>query len=95
MLGNVLIHLPQQIAWTLALWPLSPEEGLKYHEVSVDYSVGRIEQYIVEIETRLEKEITSGAILIPKDKSKDSVIHARVKELHYQASLYFGLPIPL
>jgi hypothetical protein len=36
---------------------------------------------MVEFETRLEKEIASGAIVIPEDESKDSVIRARVKEI--------------
>lgn len=36
---------------------------------------------MVEFESRLEKEIASGAILIPEDESKESVIRARVKEI--------------
>jgi guanylate kinase len=36
---------------------------------------------MVEFEARLEKEIASGAIPIPEDESKASVIRARVKEI--------------
>jgi hypothetical protein len=41
-------------------------------------------------------EFVSGAIIVPDDKSKNSVIHASVKEIQWQASPYHGLPmIPL
>jgi guanylate kinase len=36
---------------------------------------------MVEFESRLEKQIASGAILIAQDESKESVIRARVKEI--------------
>ena len=36
---------------------------------------------MVEFESRLEKQIASGAILISEDESKESVIRARVKEI--------------